>query len=1024
MFLADISIKRPIMMSMILLVFVLFGTLGFLGMKQELTPDMSLPLVTVQTIYGGAGPEEMETQITKKIEDVVSTVSGIDQIESYSMDSVSYILIRFQMDKNIYIALMDVKDKVDAIVNDFPVDTDLPVVKIYDPLSIPVVDIVLSGSMPITELYDLADKDLKNRFAQIAGVGEVQLTGGQEREIRIELNDKTIIQNSVPIARLAQILAAQNLDMPGGNFQRSTQEYSVRLEGEFENVETIREIEIPTAHGIKKLGELATIEDTGEDVRERTTYFNNRDKFGKDNVVQLSLVKTADGNAVEIYKDVVGVLPEIESTLPAGCSLDIISESASFIEDSVKDTLSNILLGVILTSFVLFFFLHDYRSTIIVALSMPMSIISSFLFMDMAGFTMNIMSLMGLSTAVGILVANSVLVLENIFRHKSLGESKFNSASKGTSEIAVAIIASSLTNIAVFLPLGTMSSIAGQFFKQFSLTVVFATVFSIIMAFTLTPMLAAIILPEHDRKKHPIGHALERMFTLWEKIYQGILAFIIKSKVRSLIILLLTFILFVFGMRFGGTIGFEFTPNMDEGLISVSVELPSGYKLDETTAVLETIGEHVQKYKEVSHFWTQLGRATEMDRGVNLAVLKLKLVNKSERELQSAEFANLLVRDLSDIPNAEIRVSSISSMTSGRSDVEFSLVGQEMDTLVGIEKKLYPRIKEIPGVINLKTSSRPGKPQVAVYPKRHIMTEAGITVYDVAMALRGSVDGLVTTYYKDRGEEYDIRVTLEDNDVDSPEKIGNIPLFGKDGSYRLEQIADIKISEEFTQINHLDRYTSITFGCDVMPGYVMGDIMDGIKLIVEEEHLPIGYTLKFTGMANEMEGTVKDILRAFIIAIVLTYMLLAAMLESLVQPLLILGTVPLALIGVFGAMSITGLSMNIISMLAIVMLVGIVVNNAILLLDYTNLLVREKGKSVHDALLEACPTKLKPILMSNIAIILGMLPMAMGLGESGAEMRQPMGVVSIGGLVVSTALSLFVIPVLHYMISKRKVAKG
>ncbi|MBN1291505.1 MAG: efflux RND transporter permease subunit, partial [Candidatus Latescibacteria bacterium] len=478
MFLADISIKRPIMMSMILLVFVLFGTLGFLGMKQELTPDMSLPLVTVQTIYGGAGPEEMETQITKKIEDVVSTVSGIDQIESYSMDSVSYILIRFQMDKDIYIALMDVKDKVDAIVNDFPVDTDLPVVKIYDPLSIPVVDIVLSGSMPITELYDLADKDLKNRFAQIAGVGEVQLTGGQEREIRIELNDKTIIQNSVPIARLAQILAAQNLDMPGGNFQRSTQEYSVRLEGEFENVETIREIEIPTAHGIKKLGELATIEDTGEDVRERTTYFNNRDKFGKDNVVQLSLVKTADGNAVEIYKDVVGVLPEIESTLPAGCSLDIISESASFIEDSVKDTLSNILLGVILTSFVLFFFLHDYRSTIIVALSMPMSIISSFLFMDMAGFTMNIMSLMGLSTAVGILVANSVLVLENIFRHKSLGESKFNSASKGTSEIAVAIIASSLTNIAVFLPLGTMSSIAGQFFKQFSLTVVFATVFS------------------------------------------------------------------------------------------------------------------------------------------------------------------------------------------------------------------------------------------------------------------------------------------------------------------------------------------------------------------------------------------------------------------------------------------------------------------------------------------------------------------------------------------------------------------
>ena len=1025
MFISDISIKRPIMMSMILLVFVLFGALSFFGMKQELTPPITLPLVTIQTVYGGAGPEELELQITKKIEDAVSPISGIDTIESNSMENVSFIMIRFDMDKDIYIALNEVKDKVDAIRNDFPSDADLPIIKIYDPLSVPVVDIMLSGSIPVTELFDLADKDLKNRFAQIPGVGDIQLTGGREREIRIELDTKTIQQNAVSVAQLGAILAAENLDMPGGNFQRSTQEYTVRLEGEFDDIATIADIEIPTKYGMKKLGELARIEDTGEDVRERSTYYNNIEKSGDDNVIQLSLVKTADGNAVDIYKSTVAVLPDIQKTLPEGCTLHIINESASFIEDSVKDTLSNILLGIILTSLVLFFFLHDYRSTIIVALSMPMSLISSFLFMSMFDFSLNIMSLMGMSTAVGILVANSVLVLENIFRHKSKGASKIESASVGTAEIAVAVMASSLTNLAVFIPLGSLSSVAGSMFKQFSLTVVFATIFSIIMAFTLTPMLAAIVLPEHDRKKHPVGHFLEGIFASWERTYGKMLDFILRSKLRGAVVMAVTIIVFIFGMRLGGTIGFEFTPNMDEGLIGVSIELPVGYKLDESAKILKTIEERVTIHEEVSHFWTQLGRISETNRGVNLAYMKIKLIDKKERERSTAEVVNIISHELADIPNVNIRPSSISSLMSGKSDIELYLVGQDMAVMKNIERKIYPKLKKIPGAFNMNSSSRPGKPQVSVMPNRHKMTEAGVTVYDMAMALRGGVDGIVTTYFKEAGEEYDIRVTMADDaHSDSPEEIAGIPVFGGGISYRLEQLADITISEGFSKIDHLDRYKAILFTSDVLPGYVMGDIMNEIDRITSEEDLPAGYELKYSGMTKELGKTVKDILMAFIIAIVLTYMLLAAILESLWQPVLILGTIPLALIGVFGALTVTGLSMNIISMLSIVMLVGIVVNNAILLMDYTNQLIREEGKSVHDALIEACPTKLKPILMSNIAIILGMLPMALGMGEAGAEMRQPMGVVSIGGLVVSTVLSLIVIPVLYNFVSRRVASKG
>lgn len=1022
MFISDVSIKRPIMMSMILLVFVLFGTMSFWGMKQELTPPISLPIVTIQTVYGGAGPEELELQITKKIEDAVSPISGIDKMQSYSMENVSFILVRFDMEKDIYIALNDVKDKVDAIVNDLPADADLPIIQIYDPLDIPVVDIIFSGSLPITELYDIADKDLKNRFSQIPGVGEVQLTGGQEREIRIEMDAKTVLQNNVPIMRLAQILAAQNLDIPGGNFQNRSQEYSVRLEGEFDDVEVIRNLEIPTVHGVKKLGELAVIEDTGEEVRERTTYFNNITKSGNDNVIQLSLVKTGDGNAVDIYKSTLDILPEIQNSLPAGCSLNVINESSSFIEDSVKDTLSNILLGVVLTSMVLFFFLHDWRSTIIVGLSMPMSLISSFFFMDISGFTMNVMSLMGLSTSVGILVANSVLVLENIFRHKTLGEDRIGSASKGTAEIAVAVIAASLTNLAVFIPLGSMTSTVGSLFRQFSLTVVYATIFSIATAFTLTPMLAAKILPEHDRKKHPVGHFLEGMFASWEKVYGKMLNAILRSKIRGAIVLIITFVLFFFGMRLGGNIGFEFMPTMDEGLVGISVELPVGYKLDETARTLKTIEKRVMNHKEVSHSWIQLGRLSEMDRGVNMANMKVKLVDIADRELSTAQVVTGITRDLADIPNAEIRVASIMSIGMGESEIEYYLTGQDIETLKGIENSLYPKFEKVPGVFNLTTSSSAGKPEVSILPDRQKLTDTGITVYDLAMALRGGVDGLVTTYYKDKGEEYDIRVTMADETVDSPEEIANIPVFSNGGSYRLEQLADVAISEGYSQVNHLDRNVVITLGCDVLPGFVMGDIMNEFDRIAAEEDLPPGYNLEYGSRAEEMQKATRDILRAFIIAVLLTYMLLAAILESLWQPLLILFTIPLALIGVFGGLTITGLSMNIISMLAIVMLVGIVVNNAILLMDYTNLLVREKGESVHDALVEACTTKLKPILMSNIAIILGMLPMALGLGVSGVEMRQPMGVVSIGGLIISTMLSLFVIPVLYNIVSRRVTA--
>jgi HAE1 family hydrophobic/amphiphilic exporter-1 len=650
-----------------------------------------------------------------------------------------------------------------------------------------------------------------------------------------------------------------------------------------------------------------------------------------------------------------------------------------------------------------------------------MSIISTFLLMKISGFSLNIMSLMGLSTAVGILVTNSIVVLENIFRHKSMGLDRKESASQGTAEITVAVLASTLTNLIVFLPLATMSSIAGKMFSQFSLTVVYATIFSLLMSFTLTPMLASMILPEHDRKKHPIGAWLERMFQSWDRAYGASLAWFFRGKLRGAVFMALTVAFLVCSMGLGKYIGFDFIPPMDEGRIAVKVEMPSGYSLEETGKTIETIEKRLKKYDEISHIWTTLGTQGQTAVGVNLAAMNVKLVDVKKRTRSSREVVGSITQNLSDIPNVRIRVSSILSMTRGRADVEGYLVGQDLDSLTVFSDRLAVKSKIIPGLINFNTSARSGKPEITITPDRIKLNDAGLTASDLAVALRSSVDGLVTTHYKDRGEEYDIRVQMTRETVDSPEKIGDIPIVGASGTFRLSQLADVTFTAGYNKIVHQNRAKAVLIEADVAEGYTMGDITNGITHITDDMHLPSGYKLEWGMMAKEMKNTTMDMAMAFLIAVVLTYMLLAAMLESLTQPLLILGTVPLSIIGVIGSLLITGLSLNIISMLSIVMLIGIVVNNAILQLDYTNILVRERGKSVTEALLEACPAKLKPILMANIAIVISMVPMAMGSGASGSEIRQPMGVVTIGGIIASTLLSLYVIPVVYHMISGKKL---
>lgn len=1021
MFLAKTSINRPVMTTMGILVFIIFGLLAYFSLSLNLSPDVEIPWVTVTTIYPGAGPKEIETLISKPIEDAVATVSLIERVESYSLDGISVVIIEFKLQKDVDVANQEVKDKVDAIINVLPTDAERPIVQKVDIRSFPVVDVVLSGDLDPRELFTIADRQLKDRFSQIEGVAQVNIVGGQEREIRVVMDDRIVYEQNISLPQLLQILQANNMDIPGGYFSLRDQEYTVRLSGEYSDLETIEEMSINTPFGPRKIRQFAQVVDTGKDIRMRAIYFNKEKNVRDENVVRLGIVKSAEGNTVEVAKSVRAALPDILATLPEGVTLEVVNDESNFVQSSLDDTMSNVLLGVLFTSLVLLVFLHDIRSTLIVAMSMPTSIISTFLLLQVFGLSLNMMTLMGLSVSVGVLVANSVVVLENIFRYKNLGKKNNESAYIGTSEVTVAVLAATLTNIVVFLPIANMSSMVGLWLRELALAAVFATIFSLIMSFTLTPMLASILLPENP-KKGRLGKWFDKFESRNTALYTWLLMRVLKNKKISTLVVLTAFIVYIVTMvGVGPQIGVDFMPALDDGKIRIEVELPEGYNLNESARVLAEIEERIKTYPEVVHILTDLGRLSFLDIGPNMGMMTVQLVDRADRAIGVQEMIDVFVEDLATVPNARIKVFNATESGGPGAPVQFYVLGYDLETLEDLKDEITALIRDVPGLINLDNSSRAGKPELTVYPRRELLTESGLTTMDLALTLRSSIEGMVSSQYRELGYEYDITVTLSNESADTPEKIGNIPIVSPvSGAMRLSQVADVEFTTGFTKILHRDKYVTISFTGAPAAGVPLGDITNEIDRRLETLDLPPGYRIAWGGNVQMMNEMVEDMIFAFFLAVVLTYMLLAAILESFWQPVLIMITVLLAMIGVILSLYITDTPFSITSLMAIIMLIGIVVNNAILMLDFTNQLRRDEGKLPREALLMACPIKLKPILMSTTAIILGMLPLALGIGDAGMEWRIPLGVVAIGGLMVSTVLTLFVIPAFYYLTAREK----
>jgi len=1028
---------------MVILAFAVIGLYSLTDLGIDMFPEIEFPFVSVMTLYPGAGPEEIETLITKPIEEEVGSINGVKNITSISQEGISFVFVEFQMNVSVDIAGIDVKEKVDAIRYQLPSDIEPPAVSKFDINAIAIMNLAVSSPRPLEEVFKTTEDVIKPELAKIQGLANIGLVGGKKREIHIEADKNALAARGLSLSNIIMAVQTENLNIPGGRITEGRKEYSIRLNGEFDNIQSIRQLKLQVHNGAPiRLSDVAKVYDDFEEQRELAR-FNNRSSVG------LDLIKRSDANTVQVADEVKNTLDRLRSTLPDDYSIDLARDRSISIKDSVADVTSNIILGVLLTALVLMLFLQSWQGTVVAAVSMPLSIVSSFTLLRFMGFTLNMMSLMGLAISVGILVANSIVVLENIERYKSLGRTIKDAASFGTSEIAIAVAASTLTNVVVFTPIAFMSGIVGQFFRQFGLTVAFATLFSLLISFTLVPMMSSLrirtglyvifagvtlyltytslgaivtviiiaalllfYLMEKLGYKQKAVAKWDRFYNDLVLSYRNTLAWTISH--RKTVIFTIT-ALFLLALSLTGFLGSEFLPGSDLGSFAISLELPSGATLEETDRALRTIEDIAGKEPEVKTIYTALGKSESGDwsisSGVNLGVLVIQLVDKDQRTASTDDVITRLRAKLVDIPAAKLILAPIQFMGGGsEGDLQIEVSGPDMNELAALSNQVADIVKQSPGLVDVTSSFRLGKPELNLIPRRHEIEDTGLNVAAVAMSLRNMIEGEVAGKLREGGDEFDIRVRLSQRDRNSIRRVGDYLIPTMNGPVTIARLAKMEFTEGPASISRKNKQRLITISAN-LAGTSLGQAQSAIETKLKDLEIKPGYKVFFGGMSEHMGEAFLELLKAFFLATILTYMLMAAIMESYKNPFIILMTLPLGLIGVILSLLITNQTLSILSLMAVVMLVGIVVNNGILLIDYISVL-RSEGKGLREAILQACPVRLRPIIMTNLATILGMLPLALGFG-AGGEMRAPMAIVSIGGLITSTIFTLYLIPILY-----------
>ncbi|MBI1987508.1 MAG: efflux RND transporter permease subunit [Nitrospinae bacterium] len=1003
MLLSDVSIRRPVFASMMILAVIVFGLFSFQGLGIDRFPRVDMPIVTITTTLEGASLQVMEKDVTDVVEEAVNTINGIKHLRSSTVEGLSLVLVEFELDREIDVAAQEVRDRLATIRKDLPLDIDPPIVEKVDPDAQPIMTIAVFGEMPIGRLTeDVADHLIKRRIERLRGVGQVKIVGGLKREIKAWVDLRGLLEYRLSARDVAEALRRNHLELPGGRVENQKKEYVLRSMGEISRVSDFNQIIVANPPGRPVyFSDIGHIEDGLEEERTLSRLNGRR-------AVSLFVRKQSGTNTVAVIDAVKAQLEKLKPLLPAGVEVQVVQDQSEFIKQSVDDVMQDIWLGAILTTLIILFFLRSLRTTLVVAVSIPASLIGSFILFQILGFSLNYMTLLGLSLCIGIVVDDSIVVLECIFRHIEEGESPMEAARNGANEIGLATIATTLSIIAIFVPVAYMKGMMGLWFFSFAMTVAATVAISLLVALTVIPMLSSRLL-SHQTRHGLIYRLLGRFFDAIDAAYGRLLRVAVHHRFITLI---LTVVIFFFSLKVAKLVGTEFYVEPDEAQFNVGLKLPVGTSMPRAGQMLAKIEERLRQLPEVVYIYANIGGGSKEK--ITDASIYVRLTEKWERTVNQREIMRQAREAVAAFPAIKATVERVSPVQRGQdreAPVEFMVKGQDLEKLVGYAEAIMARMRATPGFVDVDSSYEGGKPEIRVEIDRKKAAELGTDVETISSTLRMMVGGEKIAYYKEGGERYEIRVRLYDQDRDEPWEVAKVPqIINQHLLTSSNNLVSLHQDSGPTEIKRHSRARQATVYAQ-LEGKTLGEAIRDVNGIVQGLHLPPGYFIEFTGRAENMKESFHNLKVALGISTIAIYMVLAAQFESLIHPFTILFSLPLSIIGAFGALLITGYHFDLFGTIGMILLMGIVKKNAILLVDYINTL-RRRGMERDEAICRAGPVRLRPILMTSIAVIFGMLPIATGHG-AGGEQRATMGIVVIGGNITSTILTLVVIPVLY-----------
>jgi HAE1 family hydrophobic/amphiphilic exporter-1 len=1016
MWLADTSVKRPVFATMVIMALVVLGIVSYPSIGVDLFPRVEFPIVTITTTLKGASPDVLDVDVADRIEGAVNTINGVKSITSTSTESVSRTVVEFVLERNIDQAVQDVREKVSAIRNKLPDDIEEPKIAKVDPDSTPILFMNLSGDKSVRDLSTYADEVLKEQLQRINEVGDVTLNGLRLRQVRIWLDAAKMRAYEASPADVVIALKRENVELPGGRIETQTKEYTVRIKGEFAQIPDFNDLIISYYKGAPvKIKDIGKAEDGTEEKRSLAR-FNGIPAIG------IQIQKQSGTNTVAVAARVRKEVEKINKTLPPGMKLNIAMDQSTFIVRSIDEVQGHLILGSLFAVFAVFLFLKNMRTTLISAVALPVSIISTFALINAFGFSFNNMTMLALSLSVGLLIDDAIIVIENIYRHVEEGMAPREAAKFATSEIGLAVMATTLAIVAIFLPVAFMKGLIGRFFLQFALTIVFAVLVSLLVSFTLTPMMASIFLKPHNAPASNSGKRgnfiirwsfwkksgdyLEKHYKRLETFYGRVLEFSLKYRKSMLVGAMAIFALSILIARFG--LGKEFLPPEDQGNFIVRLEAPIDYSVEQVEKYFVSPEKMIREIPEVKSVFFVQGYQGYSNKGLMIVGLK----PKAEREKSQEDIKKIVRLKLKQIPGLKGTAEDISLIGGGirQVPIQYSIRGNDLTALQTYAKQIISEFSKLPGIVDVDTSLEVGKPEFKVYIDREKAANLGVDVATIAEAINLLIGGEVDiARYKDekKGKRYDIRVRLNPEDRESSDAMQRIYVRARDGKLvEMASVVQVKEGTAPSVINRVDRQRAITIFAS-LEGKPLGEARNELDEIAGRI-LPSDYLPRYQGMGQVMQESFVYLLFALLLGIVMAYMILAAQFESFIHPVTILLSMPLSFVGAFGALFITGKTLNIFSIIGLILLMGLVKKNAILLVDYTNVL-RARGMSRREAILQAGPVRMRPILMTTFAMIFGMLPIAFAVGE-GAETRAPMGIAVIGGLLTSLVLTLVVVP--------------